>query len=71
MKLHYYPETDSLYIGLKAGAGVETREIVSGLNADLDASGAVVGLDIDHASRTLDLTSLETVALPVRTSRLA
>jgi uncharacterized protein YuzE len=71
MKLHYYPETDSLYIELKSGAGVETREIVSGLNADFDATGAVVGLDIDHASRTLDLTSLETIALPVRTSRVA
>lgn len=70
MKLHYYPETDSLYIELKSGAGVETREIVSGLNVDLDASGAVVGLDIDHASRTLDLTSLETIALPVRTARV-
>ncbi|HME24193.1 MAG TPA: DUF2283 domain-containing protein [Acetobacteraceae bacterium] len=71
MKLHYYPETDSLYIELKPEPGVETREIVSGLNVDLDASGAVVGLDIDHASRTLDLTSLETIALPVRTARVA
>jgi uncharacterized protein YuzE len=71
MKLHYYPETDSLYIELKPEPGVETREIVSGLNVDLDASGAVAGLDIDHASRTLDLTSLETIALPVRTARVA
>lgn len=71
MKFQYHPETDSLYIELKSGAGVETREIVSGLNADLDASGAVVGLDIDHASRMLDLTSLETIALPVHTSRVA
>lgn len=63
MKLHYYPETDSLYIELKAGPGVETREISVGLNADIDAGGAVVGLDIDHASR-LDLSSLETIALP-------
>jgi len=71
MKLHYYPETDSLYIELKSGAGVETREIASGLNADIDASGTVVGLDIDHASQTLDLTTLETIALPVRTARVA
>jgi uncharacterized protein YuzE len=41
MKLHYYPETDSLYIELKPVAGVETREIVSGLNVDLDSSGAL------------------------------
>ncbi len=63
MKLHYYPETDSLYIELKAGPGVESREIVDGLVADIDASGDVVGLDIERASR-MDLSTLETVALP-------
>jgi uncharacterized protein YuzE len=26
MKLHYYPETDSLYIELKTAPGAETRE---------------------------------------------
>ena len=71
MKLHYYPGTDSLCIELKSGIGVETREIVSGLNADLDAGGAVVGLDIDHASHTLDLTSVETIALPMHASQVA
>ncbi|HPG03672.1 MAG: DUF2283 domain-containing protein [Hyphomicrobiales bacterium] len=65
MKLHYYPETDSLYIELKTQPGAETREIAAGLNVDFDAKGDVVGIDIDHASRKLDLTSLETIALPV------
>lgn len=64
MKLHYYPDTDSLYIELKANAGVEAREIVEGLVVDLDASGNAVGFDIDHASRKLDLSKIETVALP-------
>ena len=64
MKLHYYPETDNLYIELKLTAGVETREIVVGLNADLDANGA--GLDFDRSSRLLDLTTLETISLPLR-----
>jgi len=71
MKLHYYPETDSLYIELKPGPGVETREITEGLNVDLAADGEVVGFDIDHASRHLDLTTLETVALPLRSTRVA
>lgn len=66
MKLHYYPETDSLYIELKTAPGVETREIADGLNADFDAAGAVVGIDIDHASAKLDLTTLETKALPLK-----
>jgi uncharacterized protein YuzE len=64
MKLHYYPETDSLYIELKSRPGVEAREIVEGLVVDFDANGEVVGFDIDHASRKLDLPKVETVALP-------
>ena len=64
MKLHYYPETDSLYIELKDTPGAEAREIVAGLVVDFDADGNVVGLDIDHASSKLDLTKVETVALP-------
>ena len=64
MKLHYYPETDSLYIELKEGPGSEAREIVEGFVADFDAEGNVVGIDIDHASRKLDLSKIETIALP-------
>ena len=71
MKLHYYPETDSLYIELKAAAGTETREIASGVNVDLDANGTVVGLDIDQASRKLDLATLETIGLPLGNLRAA
>ncbi len=68
MKLHYYPETDSLYIELKSAPGAEVREIVEGLVVDLDAKGEVVGFDIDHASRKLDLSKVETIALPPATA---
>ena len=64
MKLHYYPETDSLYIELAERPGTEVRVIAEGLNADLDAEGRVVGLDIEYASTSLDLSRLETIALP-------
>lgn len=65
MKLHYYPETDSLYVEFKTSPGAETLEVTDGLNVDLDASGDVVGFDIDHASRRVDLSTLETEALPL------
>ena len=71
MKIFYYAETDSLYIELKAGPGTETREIAEGLNVDFDADGAVVGLDIDHASTKLDLATLETTALPLANLKAA
>jgi uncharacterized protein YuzE len=64
MKLHYYPETDSLYIELKSTPGTEVREIVDGLVVDLDANGDVVGFDIDDASKKFDLSVIETVSLP-------
>jgi uncharacterized protein YuzE len=64
MKLHYYPDTDSLYIELRAGSGSETREVGPGVNADFDAEGRIVGLDIDGASK-LDLTTLESIGVPL------
>ena len=69
MKLHYYAETDSLYVEFKTGPGAETREVARGLNVDLDANGQIVGFDIARASKRLDLSTLETEALPVRTYR--
>jgi uncharacterized protein YuzE len=64
MKLHYYPEADSLYIELTSAAGAEAREIAEGLVVDFDADGNVVGLHIAQASRKLDLSRVETIALP-------
>lgn len=65
MKLHYYPETDSLYIELAEHAAAETREISSGVNVDFNADGSIVGIDIDGASEKLDLATLETEGLPL------
>jgi len=69
MKLHYYPETDSLYIDLNSRPSADSREITDGLVADFDADGNIVGIDIDHASERLDLKTLEAIALPPITTR--
>jgi len=71
MKLHYYPETDSLYIELRDSPGAETRNAADGVNLDIDANGNVVGIDIDHASTKLDLATLETTTLPLRDLKTA
>ena len=71
MKLHYYADTDSLYIDLNAKPSVESREIVEGLVVDFDEGGSVVGIDIEHASKKLDLRTLETVALPAPSTKSA
>ncbi len=69
MKLHYYPETDSLYIDLNSRPSADSREIADGLVADFDAEGNVVGIDIDHASEKLDRKTLEAIALPPVTTK--
>lgn len=64
MKLNYYADSDSLYIELNAAPSVDSKEVAEGLVLDFDAKGEVVGIDIQHASQKLDLTTLETVSLP-------
>lgn len=69
MKLHYYPDTDSLYIDLNSKPSVDSREVSEGLVLDFDAEGNIVGIDIDRASKKLDLKTLETVALPAAVAK--
>lgn len=65
MKLHYYQETDSLYIDLAERPATDSREVQPGVVLDFDAEGRLVGIDIDHASRDFALDTLETVELPL------
>ncbi|MBI5649070.1 MAG: DUF2283 domain-containing protein [Chloroflexi bacterium] len=65
MKFQYYSETDSLYIDLSEKPGVDSTEVAPGVVLDFDAEGQLVGIDIDHASRVVNLSRLEAHALPV------
>jgi len=65
VKLHYYPETDSLYIDLSSRPGADSVEVAEGVVVDFDENGAVVGIDIDRASRLIDLKTLEAEGLPL------
>jgi len=66
MKLSYHADTDSLYIHLVERPGVEAEEVAPGIVVDFDDSGKPVGIDIEHAGNVLDLTTLETISLPLR-----
>jgi uncharacterized protein YuzE len=64
MKLNYYSDTDSLYIDLSEQPSVESREISEGVVLDYDAAGNLVGIDIDNASRKIELKKLTVNKLP-------
>ena len=58
MKLNYHADTDSLYIDLSEKPSVESREVSEGVVLDYDAGGDLVGIDIDNASRKVELQRL-------------
>lgn len=64
MKLKYYPDTDSLYIDLSEKPSVESREVSEGIVLDYDAQGNLVGIDIDNASKKVQLDELTLSKLP-------
>ena len=58
MKLAYYPDTDSLYIDLSELPSVESREVSEGIVLDYDASGGLVGINIDQTNHKVELRKL-------------
>jgi len=65
MKFNYYPDTDSLYIDLTEKSSIESIEISAGVVADYDENGNIVGIDIDNASKKINMSKLETHSLPL------
>ncbi|MDB5904366.1 MAG: hypothetical protein JWM26_3244 [Betaproteobacteria bacterium] len=71
MKLNYYAETDSLYIDLSEQPSTESREVSEGVVLDYDATGNLVGIDIDNASRKVQLDQLVLNRLPSQVTTVA
>ena len=64
MKLEYFADTDSLYISLSANPSAESKEISAGVVLDYDAAGNLSGIDIDNASKKIDLHEFAVTQLP-------
>lgn len=65
MKFTYDRETDSLYIHFSDEPGADTHVLSDELVLDIDSTGKPVGLDVQHASRVLDVTKLELQGMPL------
>jgi len=71
MRIEYFPDTDSLYIDLDERPGVDAREVGDGIVIDLDEGGHLVGIDIDQASKHLDLGTLDLRRIPFVAEKVA
>ena len=65
MIFRYYPDTDMLYIELTDGISTESEEVTQGIVFDFDAKNRVIGIEIEDASKLIDLSTLEVSALPI------
>jgi len=61
----YHSETDMLYIKLAEGVSTESEEVAPGVVLDLDEYNRVIGVEIEDASKFMDLSRLELRALPL------
>ena len=64
MKINYYSDTDSMYIDLSSNSSVESVEVSEGVVIDYDDRHNIVGIDIDNASRKLELDEIVLSKLP-------
>jgi uncharacterized protein YuzE len=71
MRIAYYPDTDSMYIDLSSRKSSESTEVTPGVVLDYDEDGNLVGIDIDNASKIMDLKELVLSKLPINTQTIA
>ena len=65
MTFRYFQQTDMLYIELSRGISTESEEVAPGMVLDFDENKRVIGIEIEDASRMIDLSRLEVAALPL------
>jgi uncharacterized protein YuzE len=65
MRLNYDVATDSLYIHLSERPSTDSDEVADGVVLDYDETGALVGIDVQHASRKADIRRLAISHMPL------
>ncbi len=58
MKVKYFPETDTALVEFSDREVVETKEINENIYIDLDASGNLVAMTVEHARQQASLPDL-------------
>jgi len=58
MRIKYFPDTDTALMEFSAHKVAETKEINENIYVDLDGSGNLVAMTIEHARQQASLPSL-------------
>ena len=65
MVFQYDADYDMLYIKLVDRTSIESEEVAPGIVLDFDEHNQVIGIEIEDASKSIDLSRLEVLALPI------
>lgn len=58
MKIEYFQESDMLYIELSEKKSKHQKEIMKDFVIDIDETGNLIGIEIEHASLHVDVKQL-------------
>ena len=58
MKMSYFDDTDTLYIEFKEAEVTETKDLDENTLLDLDQSGQIISITVEHASERTDVQKL-------------
>jgi len=65
MIFQYYSDSDMMYIKFSDKTSTESEEVAHGIVLDFDEQNRIVGIEIEDASKFIDLSKLEIRALPI------
>lgn len=71
MKIPYFADTDMALLELGPGMATETRELSEDIYLDLDSSGNVVSITVEHASLQGDITEFTVTRVAKKANRAA
>jgi uncharacterized protein YuzE len=57
MKVTFFADTDTLYIEFKPGPVAETRDLDENTLLDVDESGQICGITVEHATERTGIPS--------------
>ena len=55
MKIKYFQDTDTLHIEFRATPVAETKDLDENTMLDVDASGDICAITVEHASKRADI----------------
>ncbi len=69
LKVHYDPDVDILYLIIRAGRIVDSKELDDDVRVEYDSKGSIMGIEVANARRNLARPLSAYIAKQLKTAR--